>query len=346
MNQLEDFTPPIASEQSSKLMPKTGEVRAALNLAKEVLTLEADSIQKVSGRLNESFVQAVELLNKTNGKVIVTGLGKSGYIGEKIAATLSSTGTPAFFVHPTELQHGDFGRLEERDLVIALSYSGETQEIKFMLDHLKRIGLKIISITGNLNSTLARASDISLDAGVEREACPLNLAPTSSTTVALALGDALAIVLMTRKGFKAEDFARSHPGGSLGRNLVRVQDIMHTGSELALVNPQTAYLDILKEITNKGLGFAVVLDQEKRTLGIVTDGDLRRAQLKFGKTIDSVEAEQIMSKEPKTIEQSALAVEALKLFEKHPIGTLLIQNSLRQPVGCIELKDLVKAGII
>jgi len=317
-----------------------------LDKASEVLTLEAESILAVRDRLSEEFEKAIILLLECPGKVVVTGMGKSGHIGTKIAATLASTGTPAFFVHPAELRHGDFGMLEERDIVVALSSSGETQEIKQVLDPIKRLGLKLISLTGNLDSSLAKASDVVIDVGVEREACPLNLAPTSSTTVALAMGDAIALVLMQQKGFQKEDFARSHPGGNLGKQLMSVSDVMRSGIQVPTVGLGADHGAILTEIDKKKCGFTTVVDDEGRLHGVITDGDLRRSLLKFGQDVFSKTAQDLMTKNPKTISSDCLAVAALKQMEKHSIADLLILDEQGRPIGLIDLKDLLKAGII
>lgn len=314
--------------------------------ARQVLQMEAEALLAMSARLTPSFDRAIELLLGCTGKVVVTGVGKSGHIGSKIAATLASTGTPAFFVHPVELRHGDFGMLEERDLAIALSGSGETQEIKLAIDPIKRKGIKLIALTGDLDSTLAKIADVALDTGVEREACPLNLAPTSSTTAALAMGDALAVVLMQRKGFKAEDYARSHPGGNLGRQLVLVQDIMRSGIQVPQVALDTAYGEVLHEIDAKKLGFTTVCDARGVLAGIITDGDIRRAQVKFAADAFGKHAQEIMTLNPKIVAASSLAVEALKTMEKHAISDLLIVDNERRPTGVIHLKDLLKAGIV
>ncbi len=317
-----------------------------LDQAKRVLYLEAEALRGVADRLGPSFESAIELLLSCQGKVVVTGIGKSGHIGNKIAATLASTGTPAFFVHPAELRHGDFGMLEERDLVIALSYSGETVEIKHVLDPIKRLGLKVIALTGAPQSTLAKHSEVVIDVGVDREACPFNLAPTTSTTATLAMADALAIVLMTRKGFRAEDFARRHPGGSLGQQLVSVRDVMRVGLQMPQVLQAATYGEVLAEIDAKRLGFAVVIDEHQQLKGIITDGDLRRSLVKWGHDAFEKVASQISTANPKTIRSDALAVEALKLMEKHAISDLIILDEQSRPEGLIHLKDLLRAGVI
>ena len=326
--------------------PAAGDEPDMLALARQVLNMEAAAIASVAQRVDAEFEKAIELFLACTGKVVVTGMGKSGHIANKLAATFASTGTPAFFVHPAELRHGDFGMIGEKDLVVALSGSGETSEIKLALAPIKRLGLKIIALTGNLHSTLARHSEVVLDVGVEREACPLNLAPTSSTTVALAMGDALAIALMIRRGFKAEDFARSHPGGALGKSLVTVKDIMRSGQQVPTVSFAASYNDLLHEIDGKRLGFTCVCDSDGRLKGIITDGDLRRSLIRFGAGAINCTAAQIMTTTPKTISPDSLAVEALKLMEKHKVSDLLILDPEGKPAGLIDLKDLLHAGII
>lgn len=357
MDQARDFSPPtnqalpLTSQPVHNFAPKapfdlSDAPDNAIEHARQVLTMEAEAVQALGSRLNNQFELAIALLLKCSGKVVVTGMGKSGHIGCKIAATFASTGTPAFFVHPAELRHGDFGMLDDKDLVVALSGSGETSEIKLALDPIKRLGLPLIALTGNLSSTLARFSDAVLDVGVTREACPHNLAPTCSTTAALAMGDALALVLMVKKGFKAEDFARSHPGGALGQQLVTVEDVMRIGIEVPAVSLHSPYTSVLAEITGKSLGFTTVCDTEGKLTGIITDGDLRRSLVAFGADAFTKQASEIMTAHPKTISSTALAVEALKLMEKHAISALLILDSERRPVGLLHLKDLLKAGII
>lgn len=317
-----------------------------LEMGKRVLTMEAQAILDMAERLSPAFDQAVELILNCTGKVVVTGIGKSGHIGNKIAATFASTGTPAFFVHPAELRHGDFGMLDERDLLIALSGSGETQEIKLILEPIKRRGLKIIAFTGGLQSTLAKFSEIVIDVKVAREACPLNLAPTSSTTATLAMGDALAMAVMARKGFGIDDFARSHPGGALGQQLLQIKDIMHTGREIPTAAAHTKYADILHEMNEKNYDFAVVIDANNKLSGVITHGDMRRAQVKFGNGIFEKTAKDVMFANPKTISANSLAVEALKMMDKHHISDLPIVDEDGRPIGFINLKDLVHAGII
>jgi arabinose-5-phosphate isomerase len=336
-----------ASEEVLDLTPSSPEpTKSILYTAARVLRMEAEAILALVDRLGSGFERAADILVNCRGKVVVTGMGKSGHIGCKIAATLASTGTPAFFVHPAELRHGDFGMLDQRDAVLALSGSGETQEIKLVLDPIKRLGLPIISFTGNLESTLAKYSDAVIDTGVQREACPLNLAPTSSTTAALAMGDALAVVLMTSKGFKADDFARSHPGGNLGRMLLTVTDVMRTGVDIPQVQLNADYATVVAEIDRKRLGLTCVVDANGKLNGIITDGDVRRALVKWGTEAFLQIAASLMTAGPKTIRAACLAVEALKIMETHSISDLLILDELNKPAGVIHLKDLLRAGIV
>jgi arabinose-5-phosphate isomerase len=342
---------PLPAEQTDFAVPQTrADVPGLdlLGLASSVLEQEANAILRVKDRLDKNFEKALGLLMACGGKVVVTGMGKSGHIGNKIAATFASTGTPAFFVHPAELRHGDFGMLEERDIVIALSSSGETQEIKLVLEPIKRAGLKLIALTGNTASTLAKFADAVVDVSVEREACLLNLAPTTSTTVALAMGDALAIVLMTQKQIKAEDFARSHPGGALGKSLVTVQDIMRSGLDVPIVGMDAGHEAVVSEITTKRLGFTAVCAAggQGKLEGIITDGDLRRALSKHREKLFDCRAEEIMTRGPRTISSQSLAAEALKVMEKYSISDLLIVDEHSHPIGLIDLKDLLHAGII
>lgn len=338
---LTSFEPGLSTSLAASARTQT-----MLEEARRVLEMEAEAISGLARKLGVPFVNAIQLLTNCRGKVVVTGMGKSGHVGNKIAATLASTGTPAFFVHPAELRHGDFGMLDQNDVVLALSATGETQEIKLVLDPIKRLGIPLIAFTGNTQSTLARFSDVVVDVGVEREACPLNLAPTSSTTAALAMGDALAVVLMVQKGFRAEDFARSHPGGSLGKQLVTVQGVMRSGVNIPVVRENDSYETIVAEIDCKRLGFTTVLRADETLAGIITDGDVRRALVRRGTDAFSSIANEIMTRNPKTISADALAVEALKIMETHSISDLMILDSDSKPVGVIHLKDLLRAGIV
>jgi arabinose-5-phosphate isomerase len=319
-----------------------------LERAADVLRIEANGILSLIDRLDESFLRAVEVLRGCRGKVVVTGMGKSGLICRKIAATLASTGTPSFFLHSGDALHGDLGMVMKDDVVLALSNSGETEEILKLLPHFKHHGIKLIVMTGTPESTLAQAGDVVLNVGVKEEACPLGLAPTASTTVALAIGDALAVVLLQEKGFKEEDFAVRHPGGILGRRLLlRVEDLMHRGAELPIVKQDTAIKDALFEITAKRLGLTGVVDDRGDLIGIITDGDLRRGLQAHGNGIFSKSAKEVMKPKPRTIGKEALASEALVSMEGNmprPITSLFVLDS-QKPIGVIHLHDIFKAGI-
>jgi arabinose-5-phosphate isomerase len=317
-----------------------------LEQARQVLQQEADAISALIDRLGTDFINSIEILAQCAGKVILTGMGKSGHIANKIAATLASTGTPSFFVHPGEMRHGDFGMLAEGDVVLALSATGETREVILALEPIKRMGLPIISLTGNRKSTLAQFSDAVIDVAVTREACSLNLAPTSSTTATLAMGDALAIVLMTKKALRIEDFARRHPGGSLGAQLLTVKDVMRCGAAIPQVSLDESYEKILLEITDKKLGFTTVCSADGKLAGLITDGDLRRAVVEHGISVFEKTAAQIMTLSPKSVSANALAKEALKLMETHSISDLLILDDHEKVTGLIDLKDLLRAGLI
>lgn len=319
-----------------------------LKRAAEVLRTESDGLLALIERLDDNFVRAVDLLRNCHGKVVVTGLGKSGLICRKIAATFASTGTPAFFLHSGDGVHGDLGMVMKGDVVLAISNSGETEEILKLLPHFKLHGIKLIAMTGNPDSSLAKAGDVVLNVRV-KEACPLGLAPTTSTTAALAMGDALAIVLLEDKGFRQEDFAMRHPGGSLGRRLLlRVEDLMHQGVELPLVRHDTAVKDALFEITSKRLGVTGVVDEEGRLIGIFTDGDLRRGLQVHGDQLLSRRTEELMTSNPKTIEKNVLAARALTQMEENlprPITCLFVLDGARKPIGIIHLHDILKSGI-
>ncbi len=325
----------------------SGEV---LKRAAAVLRIEAEGIGSIMERLDENFVRAVELLASCRGKVVVTGMGKSGLICRKIAATLASTGTPAFFLHSGDAVHGDLGMVMKDDVILALSNSGETDEILKLLPHFKVHGLKLIAMTGKADSTLAKAADVVLDVGVRKEACPLGLAPTASTTAALATGDALAVTLLEVKGFKEEDFAVRHPGGILGRRLsLRVEALMHYGGELPVVQDETAIREALFEITDKRLGVTGVIDKLGNLVGIITDGDLRRGLQKHGTDIFDRRAREVMTPKPRTIAKDALASEALARMEQNaprPITSLFVlDGESEKPIGLIHLHDIFKAGI-
>lgn len=314
--------------------------------AQRVIDLEAKALQNLSQKISIEFVKAIELILQIKGRVVITGMGKSGHIAGKIAATLASTGTPAFFVHPAELAHGDFGMLTQEDIIIAISQSGETSEITNILIPIKRRAIKLIGISSNPNSTLGQYSDLFLDLGISEEACPLNLAPTTSTTATLALGDALAIVLMIQKEFSREDFAQFHPGGALGRKLVKVSDVMRKEADaIPQVFSDSSYSQVLQEISAKKLGFTCVINSKGSLIGLITDGDLRRTQLEFLEKAYDKKAHEIMNKSPKVISEKALAWEALKIMEDYRIADLLIVSAEGKPIGVIDLKDLLKVGI-
>jgi len=317
-----------------------------LKRAADVLRIESNGILSIIDRLDDSFVRAVELMRSCRGKVVVTGVGKSGLICRKIAATLASTGTPSFFLHSGDGVHGDLGMVMKGDVVLAISNSGETDEILKLLPHFKQHGLKLIVMTGNLESTLAKAGDVVLNVRVKEEACPLGLAPTSSTTAALAMGDALAVVLLEDKGFNQEDFALRHPGGTLGRRLLlRVEDLMVRGEQLPLVQEETLVKDALFEITAKRLGVTGVADAKGKLVGVITDGDLRRGLESRGQIL-SLKAKEIMTRNPKTIPADTLATEAVSVMERFAITSLFVlENGSRKPLGVIHLHDIVKAGI-
>lgn len=315
------------------------------SIAREVFATEIASLNLVAESLGEEFDQAVNLILETKGRVIVTGMGKSGHIGAKIAATLASTGTPSFFVHPAEMGHGDLGMLKIDDLVLALSFSGNTEELRKILPPIKRLGLKLIAITGNKESSLAGFADLTLLTPISREACPLDLAPTSSTTVALVMGDALAVALMKHKDFQAKDFALSHPLGSLGKSFIQVAEIMRN-KELPVINDKDGFQKILTEINNKKLGFTLVINSEKQLVGTITDGDLRRAQIKFGPESFNKNAEEIMNKSPKTVTPDTFATRAAEVMKEHRISSLVVVDNDLKPLGILDLKDMLAEGFV
>ncbi|MES2770669.1 MAG: KpsF/GutQ family sugar-phosphate isomerase [Pseudomonadota bacterium] len=318
----------------------------ALALARQVLQIEAHAVLALAERIDGAFLQALSLILNCAGRVIVSGIGKSGHIARKIASTLASTGTPAYFVHPAEARHGDLGMITRDDVLIALSNSGESEELLAILPSIKRQGAKLISLTGNPNSALARSADVHLDAAVAQEACPLNLAPTASTTVALALGDALAVALLDARGFGAEDFARSHPGGSLGRRLLtRVRDVMRSGADVPKVLPSQAVTDAILEISRGGIGMSVVVSSSNQVIGIFTDGDLRRA---FGQNLDlrSLHVFDVMRDKPRTIGAEQLAAEAVDMMERYKINQLPVVDNAGHLLGALNMHDLFKAKVI
>lgn len=318
----------------------------ALHLARETFDIEASALRGLAARVDARFVQAVQRVLQTTGRVVVMGMGKSGHIGRKIAATLASTGTPAFFVHPAEASHGDLGMVTGQDLVLAISNSGESGELTALLPVLKRLGVPLIAMTGGLNSTLARHADLTLDCSVEREACPMNLAPTASTTAQLAMGDALAVVLLDARGFRPEDFARSHPGGALGRKLLtHVSDVMRSGDAVPRVLPEASFSELMREMSAKGLGSAAVVDGAGQVLGIFTDGDLRRLVEK-GVDLRAVQASEVMHPDPRTLYAGALAVEAVALMEQYRITSVLVVDDAGALCGALNSNDLLRAKVI
>jgi arabinose-5-phosphate isomerase len=316
------------------------------SLALAVIDTEVEAIEALRSRIDESFIKASDVLLNCQGRIIVIGMGKSGHIGNKIAATLASTGSPAFFVHPGEASHGDMGMMTSEDVVMAFSNSGETSEILTILPLIKRLGVPLIALTGRPESTLAKCADVHLDVSVEREACPLGLAPTSSTTAALVMGDALAIALLEARGFTAEDFALSHPGGNLGRRLLlHVSDIMHSGDAVPACTPDVSMSDALMEMTSKGLGMTAVVDDQQHIIGIFTDGDLRRV-LAQNVDVHNTKLSEFMTTSCKTGQQTMLAAEVLELMQRHKINALLIADEDNKLIGAINMHDLLRAGVV
>jgi len=309
------------------------------SLARKVLQTEAAAILALVDRLDDSFDRAVRMLHECQGRVIVTGMGKSGIISRKIAATLASTGTSAFFLHPAEATHGDLGVIQPSDLLLAISHSGETQEVLRLLEAIRRIGAKIVAITGNPASTLALAADVALDCQVSEEACPLNLVPTASTTAALALGDALCMTLLVEKGFREEDFAMIHPGGKLGKKLMRVDQLMHGGAEAPVVRTDTPMRDVIYEMSSKGLGMTCVVNANLELVGIITDGDLRRSMVDNNRLLEMT-ARDVMTKRPIVIDPSTLAAQALLIMEQRKITSLVVGGNAQTVAGVLHLHDL------
>lgn len=317
-----------------------------LRIAQETFQIEAAAVLALASRVGDEFVQAVALMAACRGRVVVMGMGKSGHIGRKIAATLASTGTPALFVHPAEASHGDLGMIQSDDVVLAISNSGESEEVVVILPVLGRLGVPLIAITGGLQSTLARQATVTLDSSVSKEACPLNLAPTASTTVQLALGDALAVALLDARGFKAEDFARSHPGGALGRKLLtHVSDVMRSGVAIPQVRLETSFTELMREMSAKGLGASAVVDEGQRVLGIFTDGDLRRL-IERGVDLRSLSAGEVMHPRPQTVPANSLAVDAVALMERHRINSVLVVDAEGRLCGALNTNDLMRAKVI
>ncbi len=315
-------------------------------LAGRVLEIESHAVMQLKSRLDESFIRACQLCLETEGRVVVTGMGKSGHIGGKIAATLASTGTPSFFMHPAEASHGDLGMITAHDLLLAVSYSGETDEVVTILPLIKRMGAKLITLTGNAKSTLAQAADVHLDVSVSEEACPLNLAPTASTTATLAMGDALAVALLESRGFTAEDFALSHPSGSLGKRLLlRVADVMHTGDKIPSVTEDVSLSAGLLEMTEKGLGMTAIVDRGQHVIGVFTDGDLRRA-LDQGIDVHKTTMQSVMHRDCVVTGPDILAAEAVHVMDERKITALLVVDNDNVLVGALNVHDLFRAGVM
>jgi len=326
--------------------PSSFDAERALVLARATLDIEARALDALKERQGEGFVAALRAILACKGRVVVMGMGKSGHVGRKVAATLASTGTPAFFVHPGEASHGDLGMVTAGDVVLAISNSGESDEIAAIVPAIKRLGVTMIAMTGNVESSLGRHAEIVLSSAVDQEACPLNLAPTASTTAQMALGDALAVALLDARGFREEDFARSHPGGSLGRKLLmHVVDLMRSGDAVPRVDAGTVMTEMLQEMTRKGLGFTAVCDASGRVAGIFTDGDLRRL-IETGADLRAMRASDVMSASPKLVRADALAVEAADLMERHRVTGLLVVDGSGQLVGAINSNDLMRAKVI
>ncbi len=316
-------------------------------MALAVIDIEAKAIADLAGRIGPDFVHACRFMYDCEGRIVVLGMGKSGHIGEKIAATLASTGSPAFFVHPGEASHGDMGMITSNDVVLALSNSGETTEILTILPLIKRLGVPLVALTGKVDSTLAEAADAHLDVSVEKEACPLGLAPTSSTTAALVMGDALAVSLLEQRGFTADDFALSHPGGSLGRRLLlHVEDIMHGNDSIPCVSDTASLSEALLEMTQKGLGMTGIVDADGKLAGIFTDGDLRRVLDHGEVNVHQIGIAEVMTRQCKTAQPRQLAVETLSLMEQHKINSLMVVDEQQRPVGALNMHDLLRAGVV
>ena len=326
--------------------PAHARAAGSLDLARRVLQIEADAVRALIERIDERFLAAVELIHGRSGRVVVSGIGKSGHIARKIASTLASTGTPAVFLHPAEALHGDLGMIEAGDVFVAISHSGESEELLNIIPQVKRRGARLIALTGRRDSTLAKEADVLLDAGVAQEACPHNLAPTASTTAALALGDALAVALLDARGFSADDFARSHPGGALGRRLLtHVSDVMRSGADLPVVPEDASFKQALLEISRGRMGMTAVLDAESRVRGIFTDGDLRRS-LEKGVDLERTRITDVMTPGPRTIRPEALAVEAVQIMERHKVNQLLVVDGDGRLAGALNMHDLFRAKVI
>jgi arabinose-5-phosphate isomerase len=340
------MTQPAPARAAGATIP-AGSASGLADSGRRVFAIEAQALAAVAERIDGDFTRACQHILAASGRVVCTGMGKSGHIARKIAATLASTGTPAFYVHPGEAGHGDLGMITDADVVLALSYSGESDEVLMLLPVLKRQGNAVIAMTGRPQSTLARESDVHLDVSVPAEACPLDLAPTSSTTASLAMGDALAVALLEARGFTADDFARSHPAGALGRRLLlHITDIMHAGDEVPRIHADASVSEALVEMSRKRLGMTAVVDGDDRLIGLYTDGDLRRTLDDRGVDLRSTRIEEVMTRSPKTIGADALAVEAAQLMETHKISGLLVVDTERRVVGALNIHDLLRARVV
>ena len=340
-------TAPVPHDSTAATPTTAASLSAFAASGRRVFAIEAEGLAAVASRLDGDFSDACRLMIAASGRVVCTGMGKSGHIARKIAATLASTGTPAFYVHPGEAGHGDLGMITDADVVLALSNSGETDELLMLLPVLKRQGNKLVTMTGRPGSTLAREGDVHLDVSVPAEACPLHLAPTSSTTAALAMGDALAVALLEARGFTADDFARSHPAGALGRRLLlHIADIMHRGDEVPRIGPDASISEALVEMSRKRLGFTAIIDDDNHLLGLYTDGDLRRTLDDAGVDLRVTRIGEVMTRTPRTIEPDALAVEAAQLMEAHKIGGLLVVDAGQHLVGALNIHDLLRARVV
>jgi arabinose-5-phosphate isomerase len=318
-----------------------------LDIAKKVLKTEAEAIAALIDKLNGNFEKAVEMIYECKGRVVVTGMGKSGLVGKKIAATLASTGTPAFFLHPAEASHGDIGMVTERDIIIAISYSGETNELTGLVPFLKRFRVNLISLTGDTNSTLAKASDVTLDISVKEEACPMGIVPTASTTATMAMGDAIAVSLLVKRGLNEEAFAFYHPGGSIGKKFfIKVKDLMHSEDRLPVVSFGMPLSKAIIEVSSKRLGHAIVTDKDGLIAGVLTDGDVRRGLEKWGGKLFEMTAGEIMTTNPKMISEDELAAKALSIMESYSISALIVPDAKGKPLGIIHLHDILKQGIV
>jgi len=336
----------MGREKTGKIPKKMNSSDNIIKVAKRVLETEAEAIYSLIRKLNSNFEKAVDLVFSCRGRVVVSGMGKSGLVGKKIAATFASTGTPAFFLHPAEASHGDLGMVTERDIVIAISNSGETAELVGLIPFLKRYRVKLISMTGNTKSTLAKASDVMLDISVKEEACPMGIIPTASTTATMAMGDALSVALLTKRGLSEKDFALLHPGGSIGKKFfIKVEDLMHSGKGLPVVTLETPVSKALIEMSSKRLGHAIVVDKQNRLTGVITDGDVRRGLEKWEGRLFKMKVKKVMTENPKTISREELAAKALSIMESCSITALIVPDEDGRPVGIIHLHDILRQGI-